>query len=279
MEMKILSGLILLLIPLCLMAQVPMQPPQAEAITDSVSQSREQEILIDYGFRDLDTLTSVAKKLQIRDVNRWKAAMGLEPANKTLDGKSLRRLEISPYRAFLAKQTVEYGYNELNTISEIAGKIHIPVKKLKALLGNENPLEKSWDHTSIQALHISPSDVKKAADSFEHDVLLYGGSVTLVGMIVVFVALLLTSIIISQLVHLNAKPKAAVIKLDGAGKIKAAPKDLSRNVIVAAITALHMHASEIEEQRKMVLTFRRTPTNQWRASAVLSMPNRELKRR
>jgi len=109
--------------------------------------------------------------------------------------------------------------------------------------------------------------------------LLYGGSVTLGGMSVVFVALLLTSIIISQLVHLKAKPKAAVIKLDGAGKIKAAPKDLSRNVIVAAITALHMHASEIEEQRKMGLTFRRTPTNQWRASAVLSMPNRELKRR
>jgi hypothetical protein len=80
--MKILSGLILLLIPLCLMAQVPMQPPQAEAITDSVSQSREQEILTDYGFRDLDTLTSVAKKLQIRDVNRWKAALGLEPANR-----------------------------------------------------------------------------------------------------------------------------------------------------------------------------------------------------
>ncbi len=279
MYMKILSGIFLLLIPLYLMAQVPLQTMQAKAITDSLSQSREQEILTDYGFRDLDTLTSVARKLQIRDMSRWKAALGLEPANKTLDGKSLRSLEISPYRAFLAKQTVEYGYSELNTISEIAGRLNIPVKKLKALLGNENPLDKSWDHTSLQALHFAPSDVKKAADSFKNDILLYSFSVTLVGMIVVFVALLLTSIIISQLVHLNAKPKAAVIKLDGAGTLKAAPKDLSRNVIVAAITALHIHATEIEEQRKMVLTFRRTPTNQWRASAILSMPNRELKRR
>ncbi|HQQ67756.1 MAG TPA: hypothetical protein PLX77_02900, partial [Candidatus Cloacimonadota bacterium] len=85
--MKILSGIFLLLIPLYLMAQVPLQTMQAKAITDSLSQSREQEILTDYGFRDLDTLTSVARKLQIRDMSRWKAALGLEPANKTLDGK------------------------------------------------------------------------------------------------------------------------------------------------------------------------------------------------
>lgn len=281
MRMQRLSILVvlLLLLPLVILAQ-DIDPTSSEAMIDSLSVAREQSILAEYGFRDSNTLAYVADKLEIADLARWKSALGLEPANKALDDMTLRRLELTPYRALIAKQTVEYGYNELSTLSEIAASLNMPLKKLKSMLGNNDPLDKTWDNRSIQALGINPEQIRAIHDEFEHDILLYGSSVTLVGMLVVFSALVITSLIIRQLVHLNVKTKSApVIKLSSDGKVKSAPNTLSRNVIVAAITALHIHRQEIEEQRRMVLTFRRTPTNQWRASAVLSMPNRELKAR
>lgn len=271
--------MLLFMLPFLLVGQ-QAEADDTAALIDSLSESREQSILAEYGFRDTNTLSQVAQKLEIKNIDRWKSALGLEPANKALNDITLRRLEISPYRALLGKQTVEYGYNELSTVSEISASLSMPMKKLKAMLGNNDPLDKSWDNRSIQALNISPQRIKDIHDEFTQDVLIYGASVTLVGMLVVFSALLLTSIVIRQLVHLNrAEQSTPVIKLGSEGKLKAAPKNLSRNVIVAAITALHIHQQEIEDKRRMVLTFRRTPTNQWRASAVLSMPNRELNSR
>lgn len=271
--------LLLLLLPLLNSAQ-EVELNQNAAMIDSLSLAREQSILSEYGFRDINTLSYVAEKLEIKDMDRWKAALGLEPENKKLDNMILIRLELSPYRALLAKQTVEYGYNELSSLAEISLSLNLPIKKLKSMLKLSEPLEKSWDNRSLQALGITPQQISEINDEFKRDIMLYGSSVTLVGMLVVFSALLITSLIIGQLVHLNNKGKASqVIKLSADGKLKSAPQDLSRNVIVAAITALHIHKQEIEDQRRMALTFRRTPTNQWRASAVLSMPNRELNSR
>jgi len=280
--MKNTCGILLILlclIPGLILAQ-ELIPENAEAMIDSLSEAREQSIQSEYGFRDINTLSYVAQKLEIADIARFKSALGLEPANKALDDMTLRRLELTPYRALLAKQTLEYGFNEISTLTEISSVLSIPIKKLKSLLGNDDPLDKTWYNRSIQALGFSPEDIQKLKSNFDEDIYLYGSSVTLVGMLVVFLALLLTSIIIRQLVHLNGSAKSpSTITISSEGKVKNAPKNLSRNVIVAAITALHIHQHEIEEQRKMVLTFRRTPTNQWRASAVLSMPNRELSSR
>ncbi len=272
--------LLWLLAPLALLA-VTVEEPQVIplAVPDSLSQQREQEILTEYGFKDTNTLTYVAEKLQIENLELWKQYLGLESANKKLDDMSLQRLDITPYRALLAQQYSKLGYTELSPLVEIARTMHIPIKKLKSMLGNNNPLDKTWDSTSLQALGFTPEDITRVVDEFNEQKLLYGASVTLVGMIVVFCALLITSLIISQLVHLN-RPKKDIptIKVNQSGKVKSAPNDLSRSVIVAAITALHIHKQEFEERRKMVLTFRRTPTNQWRASGVLSMPNARTQR-
>jgi Na+-transporting methylmalonyl-CoA/oxaloacetate decarboxylase gamma subunit len=266
---------LILLMPLMIFAQgQPAPGTQAEA--DSLLLAREQEILSEYGFRDSNTLTDVAKKLEIEDLRSWKMALGLEPDNKVLDNMTLRKLAITRIaRYWLTNRYLQY--NEMSTISEIAFKFSIPVKKFKALLGNHDPLDTSWDNTSLQALGISLDTVQAVKQEFEGDILSYGGSVLIVGVLVVFLALILTSIVISQLVHLNRKSsKENTIKVSGSGQVKSAPKNISSNVIVAAVTALHMHQMDIEERRRMVLTFRRTPTNQWRASAVLSMPNREM---
>jgi hypothetical protein len=274
--MQKLLCLVLLLVPLILSAQ-PDEAALNPAVSDSLTQERERQIESEYDFTDSNTLLFVATNMGIKDLAGWKRALGLEPANHVLDDMPLKRLEITPYRAFLAQQTVLYGFNELNTLSEIAASLNMPLKKLKAMLGNDDPLDKSWDNMSIQALGIDLDTVTRTREEFAEGIVLYGSSVTLVGMLVVFSALVLTSLIISQLVHLNReKTSARTISLSSDKKLKNAPKSISCNVIAAAITALHIHEMELEERRKMVLTFRRTPTNQWRASAVLSMPNREM---
>ena len=250
------------------------------AIIDSLSQVREQSIFSEYGFRETNTLSDVAERLEIENLAAWKLHLGLEPGNEALNDMTLQRLEISPYRALLGKQSLIYGYNELSTISEIAKKKNISAKKLKSLLGDQEPLGKAWDNRSVQALGFELEEISEILEDFEENLLLYGSSLLLVGILVVFSALVITSLIISQMVHLNREKKSkATIKLTADGTVKSAPKDISRDVIVAAIAALHIYKEEIEAQRRMVLTFRRTPTNQWRASAVLSMPNREMNQR
>ncbi|MDY0151361.1 MAG: OadG family protein [Candidatus Cloacimonas sp.] len=252
--------------------------PVQQAVSDSLLLQREKEIVTEFGFRDTNPLNEVAQKLMIEDYASWKSYLGLEPRNKALDNMSLRRLGIAPYRALLAQQFSVYGFTELSSLTEVSAKLSFPIKKLKTVLKLSDPLSRNWDGYSLQALDITPKQVEDIRQDFDDNRLAYGGSITLVGMLTVFLALLLTRIIIGQLIHLNRPPKTKKvdIKLGAGGKVLAANATLNQNVIVAAITALHIHQQSIEDRRRLVLTYRRTPTNQWRASAVLSMPNREM---
>lgn len=284
-NMRKILCLALLIIPFLLLAQNDVDAPvpltngalRNQAILDSLILAREKEVQSEYSFTDTNTLEFVAERLDIEDILAWKAALGLEPANEVLNTMTLRKLEITPYRTLLAQQKLQYGFNEVSTVSEIASVKNIPIKKFKALLGNTDALDTTWDDMSIQALGRDLETVKLTTEKFNENLLLYGSSVTLVGMLVVFFALIVISIMISQLVHLNREKKQArTISLSSDGQVKSAPKDMNQGLIAAAITALHMHEMELEDRRKMVLTFRRTPINQWRASAMHTMPNREM---
>jgi hypothetical protein len=274
----IIASLLLLLAPLYAQSEDADMDPVQQAVSDSLLLQKEKEIVSEYGFRDTNPLNEVARKLLISDYASWKSYLGLEPGNKALDNMSLRQLGIAPYRALLAQQFSVYGFTELSTLNEVSAKLSFPIKKLKTVLKLEDPLSRKWDEASLQALDITPQQIEKIRQDFDGKRIAYGASVTLVGMLTVFMALLVTSIVIRQLIHLNRPPKTpkADLKISSGGKVLAASATLNRNVIVAAITALHIHQQSIEDRRRMALTFRRTPTNQWRASAVLSMPNREM---
>ena len=262
-----------------LFAQSTQDPiPMQQAVSDSLTLAREKEILSEYGFRDSNSLIEVAQKLEIKNLSSWKRYLGLEPENKKLDNMTLRKLGITPYRALLAQQYSVYGYTELSTLTEVSATLSMPIKKLKNQLNLENPISRKWDSFSLQSLDQSPEKIKELHEAFVANRIGYGASVTLVGMLTVFAALIITSLVIRQLIHLNRPPKAIKpdLKLSPGGKVVAASATLNRNMIAAIITALHIHQQSLEDRRKLALTFRRTPTNQWRASAVLSMPNREI---
>jgi len=275
----ILALLCLILLCSLLSAQnLPDIEPVSQAASDSLSLVREREILSEYGFRDSNTLSEVASKLQIADIYNWKHFLGLEAGNRKLDEMSLRKLSITPYRALLAQQFSVFGYTELSTLTEVAASLSMPIKKLKQMLNLEEPNSRKWDNSSLQALGWSPEDIKKLHEEFVDGSVSYGVNVTLVGMLTVFSALLITSLIISQLIHLNRPPKLrkADVILGSGGKVISSSATMNRNVIVAIIAALHIHQQSTEDRKRMALTFRRTPTNQWRASSFLRMPNREI---
>ncbi|MEF3695522.1 MAG: OadG family protein [Candidatus Cloacimonadota bacterium] len=269
-----------LILLLCLLGSLWAQVPETvPAAADSVIQQRNLEILDEFGIRETSTLNEVAAILDVADMSRLKEIMGLEPENRVLDNRSLRQLSLRPYDVFLASQTLNYGFSELNTLSEVAERLNMPIKKFKSMLGEPfDPLSSRDDKRSLQSLDLEPGKIMEIKESFEEDLVPYGFSLTLVGMLVVFSALLITSIVISQMIHLNSKKKKAtpVIKVSSSGKVIKSAPNTSQDIVVAAITALFIYENTIKERRRIQLTFNRTKTNQWRSSSMLQMPNREF---
>ncbi|MCB5284612.1 MAG: OadG family protein [Candidatus Cloacimonetes bacterium] len=279
---------VLLLLPLCLgLAAQEVEEPsfedlqlQIQAMSDSLLQLRESEVISAYGFKDTDKLADVAAKLEIRDLERWKEYLGIEPKNEVLDRMSLRRLGITPFRALLAQQYSIYGFTELSSIGELAAQKQLPVKKLRQFAGIDSA-DKSFDNYSLQALNRTPEELVTFENDFNDNKMGFGLSILGFGVLIVFSALALTALVISQLKHLNAKPKKtdSALVLTPSGKVKARPVDMNADVIAAAITALHLHKHDIEERRRLLLTFRRAGSDQWRGSVMLNMPNREILRK
>ncbi|MCB5229948.1 MAG: OadG family protein [Candidatus Cloacimonetes bacterium] len=246
-----------------------------EAVSDSLLTLREQEVREQYGFSDKDKLEEVAELLEIENVDRWKSYLKLEAANKALDKISLRDLGITPYQTLLAKQYSIHRFTELSTMAEVAALYSIPIKSMRSLLGFD-PLDEGKDNFSLQALEISTTDVVAMTTQFEAKTIPYGWSVTGAGMLIVFSALLIVSLIISQLKRVNIKPKKEEVHmvLNQKGKL-VTRHNIDPNAVAAVIAVLHLYQTGIREHRKQLLTIKRTPTNQWRASQVMNMPNRE----
>lgn len=253
---------------------------QIQAMSDSLLQLRESQVASAYGFRDTDKLQNVAAKLEITDLASWKEYLGIEPSNEVLDKMSLRRLGITPYRALLAQQYSIYGFTELSTLSELATQKQLPVKQIRQFAGIDSA-DKSFDNHSLQALNRTPEEFVAFEEEFNDNKMSFGLTLLGFGVLIVFSALAITAVVISQLKHLNRKPKAEGGKmvLTPSGKVKAKPADLNADVIAAAITALHLHRQEIEERRRLLLTFRRARSDQWRSSVMLNMPNRNILRK
>ncbi|MFO8144356.1 MAG: OadG family protein [Candidatus Syntrophosphaera sp.] len=276
--------LILLLLASLLMAQQTGREndmdARFQAMSDSLLQFREQEIQSEFGFRDTDTLEDVAAKLDIGDVPKWKEYLEIEPGNEVLDKMTLRRLGISPYKALLAQQYSIYSFTELSSLAELAQLKQLPIKQLRRFAGID-PTDKSHDSQSLQALGKTPEDMMEFEDNFNENELGFGFSITGIGLLIVFSALAITSLVISQLHRLNRKPgeKGNNIRINARGKVKPKPKDMNSDVVAAAITALHLYKQSIEDRRRLLLTFKRAHSNQWHSSGMLNMPNREFTRK
>lgn len=251
------------------------------AISDSLLETFEKRVEEEYGINENSTLLQVAEVFAI-DISVLKKQLNLDARNTKLNKMRLKALGISTYQALLAQQSIQYGFNEASSLEMISAQLSIPIKKLKSLL-KLDPLDRSLNGRTVESLDLSLDYVAKAKQEFDGSLYQIGTSITIVGMLVVFTSLFITSLVILLLKYVDVKPKAGQsapdIKLTKSGKVLSANANISNNEIIAAITALHIYTYQLEERRRINLTFHRTKANFWHASGYSEMPNRLFSRR
>ena len=145
----------------------------------------------------------------------------------------------------------------------------IPVKKLKEYLDlpQNYPVQ-----STIKS--ISKEDIKNFKKRFEQEKMKFILSITLSGMGVVFISLIIVAFLIAQLRHAKTIQKKI-------GPAKPC-RNLNNDALVAAMFTIFLHELEVEEQNKLMLTWKRTPISMWKAVAKAETPNlnyyREKKR-
>lgn len=159
------------------------------------------------------------------------------------------------------------------TLQDVADQVKIPVKKMIECLDLSL---RTNSQQKIKDLAIGKTEIKNAILKYNKIRYHFYWSIVLLGMIIVFASLLLTGFIINLLQHLNQSEKKKSTKRlvnTPYGKISSSSQ-LSNNEIVAAITTIFLHEMEVEEQNKMILTWKRAPLSLWKVSRIL--PNQEF---
>lgn len=167
-----------------------------------------------------------------------------------------------------AIKPVEYKAN-LNLI-ELSEKSEIPVKKWIQYL--ELPQGISSKST-LKELKLNQNKLDNAYKLYEENQSNFYVAMVIVGMLIVFTSLIITGLVISQLEHFSkkkSKKKTKTVKTK-IGKITGQVDHISSNAIVAAITAIYLHELEVEEQNKLLLTWKRAPLSVWKTAKL--MPN------
>ncbi len=274
---------LVLLISLAAFAQAEPDSASADirAMSDSLLKIIEARLKTEYGITDSNTLKEAADSLQL-NLTALKEQLGLDADNTRLDKMRLRQLGIPVYSILLAQETLHYGFNDTNTLRQISEQHKIPLKRLKYLLGLD-PVDQTLNDRTIQSLNLPIDSVLSAQDKFRATLGTMGNNIILVGIIVVFSALFITSIIILQLKHINLltqdKPAQDHTKAKKPGALLSTHPTVTNDEIVAAISALEIHRYQLEERRRLALTFRRGSARIWRAVGLLNMPNRGLNRK
>ncbi|MBN2829529.1 MAG: OadG family protein [Candidatus Cloacimonetes bacterium] len=183
------------------------------------------------------------------------------------------------------KQTIEV--KETDNLLKLCSEVNIPIKKVKSILHNEleayNSLNgkdwknfnREWDVLTLKELGITAERFKEVYEKFTHDRYIFGSSITWVGLSVVFFSLFLINAIIGLFKHINYEkpPKSNKSVATPLGTITGPAEEMSSNTIVAVIIALHKYRSEIEERKKLMLTFKRAQISLWGAPHKSDMPN------
>jgi Na+-transporting methylmalonyl-CoA/oxaloacetate decarboxylase gamma subunit len=185
----------------------------------------------------------------------------------------LTLLVFIPIFCFAKIEQPDFNRLDLNniTLQELSAEIQIPIKKLKECL--ELP-QTTDNHATLSDLTIGKQNIILAIDRYNEDRFGYYQSIVILGMLIVFGSLMITAVFIGLLQHTVIEKKPKTPQSRKHGKQEASREHVSSNAIVAAIATVYMHEWEIEEQNKMILTWKRAPLSLWKVSRIL--PNQEF---
>jgi hypothetical protein len=160
------------------------------------------------------------------------------------------------------------------TLREFAKANQVPLRKIAAALGKDVDTEAS---SSLAELGLTEADAKEALLEYRKGELGFVRNIAEVGMLIVFVSLILVAVLVGLLRYLHIFEKKG--KTTGPGKRSvrsivgtiSSSGDMSDYALAAVVAAIFLHEEEVEEENKLLLTWKRASTNMWKTSR--SMPN------
>jgi Na+-transporting methylmalonyl-CoA/oxaloacetate decarboxylase gamma subunit len=111
-------------------------------------------------------------------------------------------------------------------------------------------------------------------EEFKKNRLVYSSYLMVLGLIVVFIALLMTSVVIWQLGVINRKTSEAAPTsiISKVGRIITDKSEsLQGNAIVAVVATIEKLKADTITESRIMMTFRRTQVNMWHASGKIEM--------
>jgi len=160
------------------------------------------------------------------------------------------------------------------TLREFAQANQVPPRKIAAALGKDLDADAS---STLAELELSETVAKKALAEYRKGELGFVRNIAETGMLIVFVSLIVVAVLIGLLRHLHIFEKKGSMPGRGENSMRSlvgtirSSGDMSDHALAAVLTAIFLHEEEVEEENRLLLTWKRASTNMWKASR--SMPN------
>ena len=212
------------------------------------------------------TIKAVTDTLCI-SLTAFKDAFTLDKTNHRIDRRSLKQLNID-----LENVYQHYDSIKLNAQSQ---HLKMPFKVLAKILDVPQKDPKSRELTLGELRQTKGIlDFGQIQKDFENNKYEYTGTLIVLGLLVVFFALLMTSLVISKmgvLVHTKKDTKLASV-VTPIGRVLAKKENLSPDAVIAVIMAIHRHKMQSIADHQIILTWRRANINMWKASTKTDLP-------
>jgi len=167
------------------------------------------------------------------------------------------------------------GIQENMTIREISKATNIPVRKIIEYLNL--PPDTQIDKTAAE-LNCTKNDLFRSIAKYQNTKKKYYFGIVLVGMGTVFISLILVALIIGQLKYLDKKKRKKVISIPtySTTGLDTSEED---DIVAAIVTSIYLYELEVEENNRLMLTWKRAPISMWKASRLVPMNEVDPSRR
>lgn len=182
------------------------------------------------------------------------------------------------------------GYERRRSLRDVAEDTTFPLKKLRNIMGADIP--KSGYEKPLFEFGISPQKVNRAIATYEAGETDFIWSITATGMIIVFIALIITGIVVALLEYFHrldiqkrlrrkssaeSEPGSEAASGDKRRRRPAASRKLPADdgldapTVAAIAAAIRLHESSLEEANRILATWTKGSVSLWKSNRP--MPN------
>jgi len=226
-----------------------------------------------YNLNENMSIQSVADSLGI-PLDEFKTHFHLSLRDSSIDVFSLRRHNISVDDVYQFYNMRKYGFNDFTQISEIITHLQIPFMKLAEYMGI-GARDAAIRTRTLRDLQKETLDMIDYQKRFQEDMLQVSSTLTVLGMLAALIALSVTALVISQLVHLkNKEPMPKPIITAAIPVVKSEPEvkeNINSDSVVAAIIAIHRLNADVEKENRAIINWRRASISMWQASGKVQL--------